>query len=1429
MSLRRYVTLIEPSSGAATDLVIEADGNTPAAEIRALLESKAPAPGPIYLGTEALPDAGVFQVMGLQDGALLGCGAPVQAARITSAAAVPELHLVGGPMAGRVQRIQRSRFEVGRASENIGLHGDDMVSRRHLEIRLDGEESELGRSAFERGEQHVSVVDLGSANGTEVEGSFVVPGQAKLVSSTDLIRAGNTLLRIVRPTTPDIPLVFDPDGTVGLNRRFRTGEDGLDTEVEMPHPPSIGERPSLNLLLTIFPALAIGAIAIALGQLHFLIFAAIGPIGGVGSALVRRRSHTRRERAAKAEYDAALEAAQQRIAVLRTSETQRLRAALPDPAAVVQCARAGGRWLWAMRPGEADFLRVRVGCASRPSAVAANKAERESLWMVPAGLDLATVGGIAITGDVGRARGTARSMVLQGAVFRAPSELKIVVLGSADSESSWSWTRWLPHCRWESDEPFALVGSDPSSVGARLAELRDLIKRRQDHLLQRRDSSFVPAVLVVYDEVSNLLPDAADILREGPTVGVYAVTIDAQHVPDGCNASVSLGTEGDDSVIEQAGVAPVRDVLADEVAPTACELVARCLAPMKLIGEAAAAELPQQLRLLDVLGIDGTSSTQIADLWRQRSRQMSTPVGVSRQGTLEIDLTRDGPHGIVAGMSRSGKSEFLKTLIGSLAATNHPDDLAFLFIDFKGGNDYRLAAQLPHTVDLATQLDSTGFERALRLLDAELGRRQQLAGTLHASTIEGYWAAQAQSTTPTTTLPRLLVIADEFAELVQRNPEQIERLVSVARLGAAYGVHLLLATQQPSGVVSAQIDANAPLRVCFRTADTQQSTEILGSAEAAAIVERHRGRGYKRAHGAPPTEFQCARVGNARPGTSAAAPPSANPWTWAVAGRIPPDAGRIGEVPDPETDLADLVAGIRDAAAASGWHENAVPWPKTLPAIVPLESLPLTGDAIPFAVADDPDQQATVPLPIVLGGGPVGLAGAPGSGRTTALRTLAVSAAQSFSVRDLHVYVIDYRGSGLGVLRQLPHTGGVSNADPEVAARIVEHLEQELRVRRGAFDTSGASSLDEHNRSLPTEDRLPWLLLLVNGWEVLHEDAQTAAGSAQHDRLIGLLSSGSRFGLQVVIAGDRWAASGRAGRVMGQRLSLRFEVDSDYDAVGVPLRAIPSAMPPGRAITPDGLLAHIAVLHDGSGAGEASAVQQLAGELVERDAPVAEDHRPRRIVPLPARLPIGEIQLIRPAEQLPLLLGMSSETSSIRWIDLAAEGRSFVVSGRRRSGRSTTLVAMGRAAIDNGVHVIAFTPKPSPLADLVGATVVERDGFDRFDLNELHDVGPTLVLLDDVDLLDPTHSGFAALTTAIPAGVGIVAAGASTPIRMQASGFVATMRRSRYGMVLCPESGYDAGTFGAPNFDGELVFAGPPGRAVVGLAGELDIVQVPEP
>ncbi|UMG93306.1 FtsK/SpoIIIE domain-containing protein [Nocardioides sp. TF02-7] len=520
------------------------------------------------------------------------------------------------------------------------------------------------------------------------------------------------------------------------------------------------------------------------------------------------------------------------------------------------------------------------------------------------------------------------------------------------------------------------------------------------------------------------LPGIVGVLRDGPAVGVRVVCLDEDQrsLPEECRAVLDV-REG---LVElrRTGSEAVARIRPDLVEPAWATRLGRALAPVRdTTPDVEVSGLPSSARLLDCIGLADPTPELVARRWGPEART-DVVIGVGFDGPFRLDVRRDGPHALVAGTTGSGKSELLQTIVASLAVANSPEQMTFVLVDYKGGSAFKDCARLPHTVGMVTDLDTHLVARALTSLGAELRRREHLLAGPGAKDLEDYWALQRRDPT-LPTIPRLAIVIDEFASLKAELPDFVTGLVTIAQRGRSLGIHLVLATQRPSGVISNDIRANTNLRIALRVTDESESKDVIDAPDSATIGADQPGRGYARLGHSSLLPFQAGRVGGARPGAVVAAEaereePLVWPVGWTVVGHpAPARPKKEGKQTDEgDTDLSVLVDAVRGATRLRGITEQHSPWLPELPTPVGLARLRelagtpdddrVVGWGAPWALEDHPADQAQRPREFVLGGsGHLYVVGGPRSGRSTALRTIAAGLAEVTRSRDLHLYGLD--------------------------------------------------------------------------------------------------------------------------------------------------------------------------------------------------------------------------------------------------------------------------------------------------------------------------------------------------------------------------------------------------------------------------------------
>ncbi|WP_346622060.1 FtsK/SpoIIIE domain-containing protein [Blastococcus montanus] len=1451
--MRVQVSVGQPGGGLL-DVAVDVDDDLPVRRLAAELARVAgrPAEG-LWLAGERLDEDRPVGESPLVDGAVVHLSEP-------AAGAVPagppargwQLRVIGGPGSGLVTRLPMGDHGLGRSG---ALGWDRSMSRRHALLRV--------------GADGATLRDLGSANGTFADGEPVPEDEDVAVAPGQVIRLGDTQLAIAPAAVADAAVEPAGPGTRAFVRAPRLLPARREVRIELPREPATREPRRVPLVMILAPLVVGVVLAVVLRSPLYLVFAVAGPVMMLGNAVADRRQSAREDRRAREEHARELARRLQRIDAAVAEETVRRRAAHPDPAAALLTALLPGRRLWERRRTDPDALDLRLGTADLPAEVvvtgrpgADEASPRRAVRAVPVVVPLRGTGVVGLAGPAGPLAGLLRWVVLQLAIHHPPRDLGLTVL-TPRARADWNWVRWLPHVRpADGDGPVASVGNDPETVTARVAELTALVRARRAATAtggRVPPEAFPAHVLVVHGfRPLRATPGLAQLLQDGPAVGVYAVCADEEErfLPETATATaVFHPAEETTLAVHRSGADPVGAVLAEPVAAELAEAAARALAPLRDVSlEEDEAVLPDSVRLLDVLGLEPPTADGVRARWQLEGRTTRLVAGAGLQGPFVLDLRTDGPHALIAGTTGAGKSELLQTMIASLAVANRPDALNLVLVDYKGGSAFKDCVDLPHTVGMVTDLDAHLVERALTSLAAELTHREHRLAGAGVKDIDDYVDLQAREP-GRPPLPRLLIVIDEFASLARELPDFVTGLVGIAQRGRSLGIHLVLATQRPSGVVSPEIRANTNLRISLRVTDGADSSDVLDSPDAARIPKSAPGRGFARlGHGAL-VPFQAGRIGGRRPGQgTGAAAPFVVPLGWHQVGyaaprRPTPDGVRS----DVEiTDLSVLVAAVRAAAVAEQVPAQRSPWLPALPArvlVVDLDVPPPAAAAVPrlpFGLQDLPaSQERRVAAFDPAADGHLLVIGSPRSGRSQLLRTLAGAVGARCSTGDVHLYALDCGNGALLPLADLPHCGAVvTRTETERAARLLDRLARELERRQQILAEGGFADVAEQRRRAPADDRLPHVLLLLDRWEGFAPTLGEVDGGRLTDVLLAIVREGASAGMSLVMTGDRSLGTARLASLTDNRLVMRLADRGDYPLVGVPGRQVPGAMPPGRALTADGAIeTQVALLADDeSGQGQAAALAEIAKAAHVRDALLPRSARPFRVDALPARIGFDAAWQLRPPDAGSgfALVGVGGDELTAVGPDLADGAPAFVVAGPSRSGKSTVLVGMAESLLRQGARVVVCTPKASPLRALAGRPgvleVVTDPATPAQRWRELLATGPgrpLALLLDDGDLLRdcPAAEVFRDVVKGYAGpGRGLVLAGTADGICTGLSGWQVDARRARQGVLLSPQSSTDGDLIGVRLPRGAVGGPVQPGRGLLHIGnGSPCTVAVPLP
>ncbi|MWV43426.1 type VII secretion protein EssC [Paenibacillus sp. HJL G12] len=1069
-----------------------------------------------------------------------------------------------------------------------------------------------------------------------------------------------------------------------------------------------------------------------------------------------------------------------------------------DPDVCFHVVKNRSSVLWERSFEDDDFLHTRIGTGNLPfymkvkaprpdgyvkdpliEAAQELAKEFETVPDAPIALPLFQAKVIGIVGDRESVMNSLRVMIAQLTVRHSPDEVKLAAFYEEKDAEDWDWMRWFPHV-WDEHRSHRYL-SDRRSTAHQLAD--ELFQR----LMRRKTSRHEQKKKTVELPVQVVLLSSGQLIEEEPLFPLLledAAEIDActiilsdrkEALPMQCHLIVDVSREqGHYSLKREDGTFEQMNFVPDNLVLDRAEALSRYMAPVRL-KRSLASDIPEVLSLFEMMNMKTVSDLDVKRRWRNNRYPESLPVPIGvRAGGKKINLNihdkierqGHGPHGLIAGTTGSGKSEVIQSIVASLSAEFHPHDLSFMLIDYKGGGMSNTFIDLPHVVGTITNLNSSLMERAKISLKAELVRRQKIlndAGNLQHID-EYYKLLRREGGVP---LPHLVIIIDEFAQLKKDQPEFMDELISIAAIGRTLGVHLILATQKPAGVVDDKIWSNARFRICLRVQDEGDSRDMLKIPNAAWINKP--GRGFLQVgsdeifeemqfawSGAPYVE-QTDSPGRIVPTEIALNGKRENLLSTSMS------AANL-QMEQPPKQLQVFIDKLAAEAREAGITRLQGPWLPPLPDRLELEDLPVFNEVRQteemegiVGIIDDLPNQSQRPLHMSIQQGHWAVYGMPGLGKTTFVQTLLMSLAGSYSPLAWHGYIVDM-GRMMRDFTGLPHIGGVMMAEEDDRIkRLFRFLVKTVSRRKEMFAEAGVKTAAAYRRSQTS--LLPQVIVVIDGYLNFRNSFPE-----ENDMLEYILREGGNLGITFMITSNRISdifEKVRSNIANSATFELADAADYYY-AVGRPARP-PGTMPPGRGL----VKGHVPPLEFQAAlpsTGDDEAGRSIA--LRNRIGTIAQ-HYPNVDVPkiekLPERIQLQELMphlaSFKPSMQgntsFKVPIGLYTDDLEPFELDLL-EGPHFIIASPMEGGKTSFMLAWmlslayhyspeqlhlytvdsrygsrGLSQIKNLPHVQASAAREEELSLLIGNVYeqVQRRG------SEGNEAPAILLAIDDADIL----------------------------------------------------------------------------------------------
>lgn len=887
----------------------------------------------------------------------------------------------------------------------------------------------------------------------------------------------------------------------------------------------------------------------------------------------QKKMNEKRERLRQEKYSAYLQSKQNQITTILKKQASILEDNAVSIKRCIETIKNKGRNFWAREIEDDDFLLLRLGVGDVEAKLEIEGTEEhfsldednlenqalniqknnKTLNDVPITLSLSENKIVSFVMNMPNHNSYIEEILLQLITLHSGVDLKIAIFTSKEKESNWEFTKYLPHV-WSNDKTqrfFATTLEEAKIVSSYLMdELKKRIESDGEESEEKKESdkeekepykNYNTYYLIINDDykIGKNVAIINDLQKYNKNYGYSLMVIEdsMKNLPSECKIFVQVD-EKSGAIINESITNNSQIKFRIETNPQFdISQLSKIIANIPINTVKGADALPPSLTFLEMFGVSKIEQLNILNRWKTNNpvSSLATCIGVHADGEpfiLDLHEKFHGPHGLIAGSTGSGKSEFIITYILSMALNYDPKEVQFVLIDYKGGGlagafeNKETGIKIPHLIGSITNLDATEINRSLVSIQSELKRRQRIFNEVKEktgeSTIDIYkYQKMYRDGQVNNPMAHLFIISDEFAELKSQQPEFLSQLVSTARIGRSLGVHLILATQKPSGVVNDQIWSNSKFKVCLKVQDRSDSMEVLKKPDAASIKET--GRFYLQV--GYDDFFDIGQSG------------------WSGAKYIPSDkimrkiddsinfvdkTGAIIKTSKDQTtlvtteNLGDQLTNLVKYIWNLGNRQNIKSyslWLNPIPPVIYINKLKEKYSYKPLSYLinpiigeyDDPNNQNQGLLNLNLtDNGNTIIFGAPGSGKENLLTTIIWSISTEHVPQETSIYILDFGSGALQSFKQFPHVGDyVSIDEKEKLSDCFQMIDTELEKRKSLFADYGGS-YTEYNKA--NNEKLPLIIVIINSYENFVE-----ANSKISDSITNYYRDGSKYGIVFIL------------------------------------------------------------------------------------------------------------------------------------------------------------------------------------------------------------------------------------------------------------------------------------------------------------------------
>ncbi len=973
-----------------------------------------------------------------------------------------------------------------------------------------------------------------------------------------------------------------------FNRNTRVQYAIPEEEIEVKQPVAKPTKPKKNLLMSLIPSLIMLAMTIVLrgimgGGGTFVIYSAVSMSLGIITSVI---TYVQDGKEYKVEcekrvesYNKYIKEKEEEIELSRTNELRvrnLIYESLEDGVGEVSNF---GRRLFERTRYDKDFLQVYLGTGRVPSAnqLKITKTDfantEDELSDIPQNLyekyqfidnapiisDFNSSCGIGIVGAKEKLMQMLKNITLDLAIRHFYGDVNFVYIFDENTAEKFSWISWLRNV-YNEQLDIKNIGCDEESKNAVLEYLYAELSAREHQKLENKEAVYDKYYVIFVtdvDEINN--HPVSKYIEHCNKYGFTFVFFEEyeEKLPLGCTEIIRLDERQRNTLIKSINGDMLTDFEYKVISDDRANEIALKLSSVFVDEVSLESELTKNITLFELLGILSTEDLNLEDRWNKSEvyKSLAAPLGVKNKGTVvSLDISdkagAHGPHGLVAGTTGSGKSEILQSYILSMVTLFHPYEVGFIIIDFKGGGMSNQFTDLPHLIGTITNIDGREINRSLLSIKAELVKRQEMFSKHGVNHINDYIKLY-RAKKVTEPMPHLIMIVDEFAELKAEYPDFMKELISAARIGRTLGVHLILATQKPSGVVDPQIWSNSKFKLCLKVQTKEDSNEVLKTPLAAEIVEP--GRAYFQVGNNEIFElFQSAYSGAGVPVANEAANKVYAIYEknlWGKKKLVYTNKKKKDEKEETISQLKAIVDYVGNYCKENNISKLPGICLPSLPDRISTNALDYTvatniGIEVPFGIYDDPERQKQGNVTIDFTKESIYIVGSSQMGKTVLLQTIAFGLIKKYSPSQVNMYMVDCGSNVLKIFENSAHVGGVVlSTEEEKCKNLFKLLNTIVIERKRMLSDKGIGNYASYLEAGYTD--LPLVVVMIDNMAAFKEYFQ-----AQVDELGMLTREAQGVGISFIITAP--AANALNYKVQANftsKLVLNCNESSEYSNV----------------------------------------------------------------------------------------------------------------------------------------------------------------------------------------------------------------------------------------------------------------------------------------